>query len=65
MKHRDCKPYGVRGFPLAAILTFFCLASNEKDFSHLLEMTTRGKNYTPSFLWKEVPRRGGDWLPVV
>lgn len=44
MKRRSPKPYGVRGFPLAAILTFFCLAVNEKDFSHSLEMTKAGSS---------------------
>ena len=54
------------------------LTANEKDFSLSLEMTMRGeqhsrivsllhgesvRRYSPSFLWKEVPRRGGGWLP--
>ncbi len=52
------------------------LAANEKDFSLSLEMTNAGKRYSrivshlheesvrrhsPSFLWKEVVRRGGGW----
>ena len=40
----------------------FCLTANEKDFSHSLEMTMQGSRHSPSFLWKEVPRRGGGWL---
>ena len=52
-------------FPIARSPPHPFLTANEKDFSHSLEMTTRGKNYTPSFLWKEVPRRGGGWLLVV
>lgn len=44
MKHRSPKSYGVRGFPLAAVLIFFCLAANEKDFSHSLEMTKAGSS---------------------
>ena len=27
-------------------------------------MTMRGRRHTPSFLWKEVPRRGGGSLPT-
>ena len=66
--------YGVSRSPLSS--HFFCLAANEKDFSHSLEMTNAGRRYSriiaffmrspwrrhsPSFPWKEVPRRGGGW----
>ena len=48
----------------------FFLTANEKDFSLSLEMTIRGKGfaigkgYSPSFLRKEVPRRGGGWMGI-
>ena len=44
MKRRSPKSYGVRGFPLAAILTFFCFAAKEKDVLHSLEMTKAGSS---------------------
>ena len=63
-KRRDCKSNGTRCFPFSVVL-LFCLTANEKDFSHSLEMTIRdgGGRHSPSFCWKEVPRRGGGWLP--
>ena len=56
------KEHGASRFPLSS---YFCLTANEKDFSHSLEMTIRGGGgrHSTSFLWKEVPRRGGGWLP--
>ena len=76
MKHRSSGAQGVRCFPLADPLTYFALTANEKDFSLSLEMTNAGKRHfrieshlhvelvkwhSPSFPWKEVPRRGGGW----
>ena len=45
----------------------FLWTANEKDFSLSLEMTVWGKalaqgHGSPSFLWNEVPQRGGGWL---
>ena len=56
------KEHCVSRFPLPS---YFCLTANEKDFSHSLEMTIRGGGgrHSTSFRWKEVPRRGGGWLP--
>ena len=63
-------------FPAFRCPRILCLAANEKDFSHSLEMTNAGRRYSriiaffmrspwrrhsPSFPWKEVPRRGGGW----
>ena len=42
MKRRSPKSYGVRCFPLPAPPPHPFLTANEKDFSHSLEMTTRG-----------------------
>ena len=59
--------YGVSRSPLPSQLF---LTANEKDFSLSLEMTIRGKGFaigkgdSPSFLWKEVPRRGGGWMGI-
>ena len=75
MKHRFSgrREQGVSHCPL---LSHPFLAANEKDFSLSLEMTNAGKRHfrieshlhvelverhSPSFLWKEVPRRGGGW----
>ena len=41
----------------------FFLTANEKDFSLSLEMTMREGGTLPPSPWKEVPRRGGGWLP--
>ena len=52
------------------LLSQLFLTANEKDFSRSLEMTIRGKGFaigkgdSPSFLWKEVPRRGGGWMGI-
>ena len=59
MKHVSRSP-----LPSQSLLT-----ANEKDFSLALEMTIRGKGFAIgkaafSFLWKEVPRRGGGWLTI-
>ena len=63
-------------FPAFRCPRILCLAANEKDFSHSLEMTNAGRRYSritaffmrspwrrhsSSFSWKEVPRRGGGW----
>ena len=52
--------YRVSRFPMPSR---FLLTANEKDFSLALEMTVwesyTGTWLSPSFLWKEVPRRGG------
>ena len=40
---------------------------NEKDPSAALGSPFQGKGLawtTPSFLWKEVPRRGGGWMGI-
>ena len=67
MKHASRSPHSSQLF----------LTANEKDFSLSLEMTNAGKRHfrieshlhvelvkrhSPSFPWKEVPRRGGGWL---
>ena len=50
--------YGVSRSP-----HFFCLTGVQGRFLAALEMTIReGFCTSPSFLWKEVPRRGGGWL---
>ena len=76
MKQRFFGAQGAEGFPLHALLSHPFLAANEKDFSLSLEMTNVGKRHfrieshlygesvrrhSPSFPWKEVPRRGGGW----
>ena len=63
-------------FPACRSSHILFLAANEKDVSLSLEMTNAGKWYSrivshlheesvrrhsPSFPWKEVPRRGGGW----
>ena len=67
MKHRTPKSHEAC-FPFPALLTsspnrkrkrFLAFARNDdagKGFAI-------GKGDSPSFLWKEVPRRGGGWLP--
>ena len=54
--------YRVSRFPMPSR---FLLTANEKDFSLALEMAVRAAmqgHGSPSFLWKEVPRRGGGWM---
>ena len=68
---------GSRVFPACRSSHSLCLPANEKDFSLSLEITNTGERYSrieshlhvelvkrhsPSFPWKEVPRRGGGWL---
>ena len=63
-------------FPACRSSHSLCLPANEKDVSLSLEMTNAGKRHfrieshlhvelvkchSPSFPWKEVPRRGGGW----
>ena len=77
MKHRFWGGAGSRVLPACRSSHSLCLAANEKDVSLSLEITNAGKRhsrieshlyeesvkrYSPSFLWKEVVRRGGGWL---
>ena len=71
MKHRFFGGAGSRVFPACRSSHILCLPTNEKDFSLSLKMTGERysrveshlyeesvKRYSPSFPWKEVPRRG-------
>ena len=76
---RHSKSYGVRCFPLPShLLSDRCarkisrFARNDNTGKAVLSFSTclrhispRGEGFgtSPSFLWKEVPRRGGGWLP--
>ena len=62
MKHRASKSLGVRCFPCP--LSSHCLPDRKrKRFLASARNDDAGKRHTPSFPWKEVPRRGGGWLP--
>ena len=62
MKHRASKSLGVRCFPCP--LSSHCLPDRKrKRFLASARNDDAGRRHTPSFPWKEVPRRGGGWLP--
>ena len=48
-------------FPVIPLLTSF-LDRKRKRFLAFARNDDAGRRHTPSFLWKEVPRRGGGWL---
>ena len=48
-------------FPVIPLLTSF-LDRKRKRFLAFARNDNAGRRHTPSFLWKEVPRRGGGWL---
>ena len=61
MKHRASKSLGVRCFPCP--LSSHCLPNRKrKRFLASARNDDAGRRHTPSFPWKEVPRRGGGWL---
>ena len=61
MKHRASKSLGVRCFPCP--LSSHCLPDRKrKRFLASARNDDAGRRHTPSFPWKEVPRRGGSWL---
>ena len=62
MKHRSSGAQGAEGFPLPAPLTFF-LDRERKRFLAFARNDDARRRHTPSFPRKEVPRRGGGWLP--
>ena len=76
MKHRIPHSWSIR-LPAFVRTHIHYFTANEKDFSLSLEMTVRGSGIlflphagnalvqghgSTSFLWKEVPQRGGGWL---
>ena len=62
MKHRASKSLGVRCFPCP--LSSHCLPDRKrKRFLASARNDDAGRRHTPSFPWKEVPRRGGGSLP--
>ena len=50
-------------FPVIPLLTSF-LDRKRKRFLAFARNDDEGRRHTPSFLWKEVPRRGGGWLSM-
>ena len=61
MKHRASKSLGVRCFPCP--LSSHCLPDRKrKRFLASARNDDAGRRHTPSFPWKEGPRRGGSWL---
>ena len=48
-------------FPVIPLLTSF-LDRKRKRFLAFARNDDAGRQHTPFFLWKEVPRRGGGWL---
>ena len=50
-------------FPVIPLLTSF-LDRKRKRFLAFARNDDAGRRHTPSFLWKEVPRRGGGWLSM-
>ena len=50
-------------FPVIPLLTSF-LDRKRKRFLAFARNDDAGRRHTPSFLWKEVPRRGGGWMGI-
>ena len=48
-------------FPVIPLPTSF-LDRKRKRFLAFARNDDAGRRHTPSFLWKEVPRKGGGWL---
>ena len=62
MKHRASKSLGVRCFP-CPLFSQRLPDRKRKRFLASARNDDAGRRHTPSFPWKEVPRRGGGWLP--